>query len=127
MLKNVRDSYGGAAWCLASCPRHCFLAVGCEDGAARQFRYDGGVLEYVKSFPTTGSRILCLAYHPALPRLFMGCDDGTIRCVDEVNRAGYKFCPMYSDSLFSAIYSLLYCLPEESNNQITSFHVIFYK
>ena len=83
-IKNIRDSYGGAAWCLAPCPRSPMLAVGCEDGACRQFRYDGNVLEYTKTLPTTGSRILCVAFHPILPRLFMGCDDGTIRCVDEV-------------------------------------------
>lgn len=85
-IKNVRDSYGGAAWCMASCPRHCLLAIGCEDGATRLFRYDGGVLEYARSLPNTGARILCVAFHPTLPRLFMGCDDGCIRCFDEVSK-----------------------------------------
>jgi WD40 repeat protein len=64
------------------------LAIGCEDGAARLFRYDGGVLEYAKSLPTTGARILCVSFHPVLPRLFMGCDDGTIRCVNESSGQG---------------------------------------
>ena len=83
----MRDSYGGAAWCMASCPRHCLLAIGCEDGASRLFRYDGAVLEYARSLPTTGARILCIAFHPLLPRIFMGCDDGCIRCYDEVRYA----------------------------------------
>ena len=111
LVKHVRDSYGGAAWCLAACRRHAMLAVGCEDGAARLFTYDGGALEYQKSLPSTGARVLCCAFHPAKvhtshlticlartltsptcvpippclpqPLLFLGCDDGTIRCLDE--------------------------------------------
>ena len=83
-VKNVRDSYGGAAWCMSASPRGPFLAIGCEDGAARVFSYDSGSLEYVRSLPTTGSRILSIAFHPVSTRLFLGCADGTIRCVDEV-------------------------------------------
>jgi hypothetical protein len=32
VITNICDSYGGAAWCLASCPRSSILAVGGEDG-----------------------------------------------------------------------------------------------
>lgn len=69
---------------MASCRRHGLLAVGCEDGAARLFRYEDGALEYTRSLPTTGARVLCVSFHPTVPQLFLGCDDGTIRCVEEV-------------------------------------------
>ena len=71
-MKNVRDSYGGAAWCMASCRRHSYLAVGCEDGAARLFQYEDDALEYTRSLPTTGARVLCIAFHPTVPQLFLG-------------------------------------------------------
>ena len=96
IIKNIRDSYGGTAWCLASCPRKPLLAVGCEDGAARLFSYEGGGLEYSRSLPTTGSRILSLAFHPKWSQLFLGCDDGTIRCLDEVGVHVYTFVFTYS-------------------------------
>lgn len=83
-FKNVRDSYGGAAWCLAACPRKPLLAVGCEDGSARSFTYKDGQLEYHRSQAPINTRILSIAYHPTQERLFMGCADGTIRCVEEV-------------------------------------------
>jgi WD40 repeat protein len=71
---------------MAANPRNASLAVGCEDGGVRLFNYDGGVgaLEFMRALPTTGARVLCVAYHPVKERLFIGCDDGTIRCVDEV-------------------------------------------
>ena len=114
MIKNVCDSYGGTVWALAPSPREPLLAIGCEDGAVRLFQYeerqqgaklfsdsfgssfssslsteaalDSGQLSYLKSLPSSGDRVLSVAYHPApdLPRLFMGCGDGTIRCIDEV-------------------------------------------
>jgi U3 small nucleolar RNA-associated protein 4 len=84
-VKNIRDSYGGAAWCLASSARDSLLVVGCEDGAARLFSYEDRSLEYRKSLPTTGSRVLSVAFHPKQPHVYLGCADGTIRCVEEVN------------------------------------------
>ena len=56
--------------------------MGCEDGASRIFSYENGGLEFVKAHPTTGSRILSLAYHPVKSELFLGCADGTVRCVE---------------------------------------------
>ena len=81
---HIRDSYGGAAWCMSLHPREALLAVGCEDGAVRIFSYADGGLEYSKTFPTVGSRVLCVAYHPSQPKLFVGCADGHIRCFNEV-------------------------------------------
>ena len=83
--KNIRDSYGGAAWCLAASVRNPVLAVGCEDGAARLYTYENGSLEYSKSFATTGSRVLSIGFHPKLTQLFYGCADGVIRCIDETS------------------------------------------
>lgn len=85
--KSIRDTHGGAAWCMARNPRSALLAVGCEDGACRIFSFDGS-LEYTKTMPTSGSRILCIAYHPLLPQLMYGCADGTIRCIDEASGRG---------------------------------------
>ena len=89
-------------------PREQFIAVGCEDGIVRVFQYDSnlyhpnddsiawndaaarqegssvGILSYRMSLPTSGSRILSVAYHPVEARIFIGCSDGTIRCMDEV-------------------------------------------
>jgi U3 small nucleolar RNA-associated protein 4 len=84
-IKNIRDSYGGAAWCVASSSRSPVLAVGCEDGQVRIYNYDGANLEFQKTLPVSGSRIVSIAYHPSEPLLFIGCIDGTIRCMDEVN------------------------------------------
>ena len=83
-VKNVTDSYGGAAWCISISPRGKHIAVGCEDGAARIFNYDDNKIEYLKAYQTTGSRILSIAFHPQSSKLFIGCADGTIRCIDEV-------------------------------------------
>lgn len=104
-VTHVRDSYGGAAWCLAVDPKliaaaaaasvsstngarsatsSCILAVGCDDGAARLFTYADGGLEYEKTFPTTGSRVLSVCFHPVLWQLLLGCADGSIRCLDQV-------------------------------------------
>ena len=43
-----------------------------------------GSLSYHASLPTSGSRILSLAFHPVEARIFIGCSDGTVRCMDEV-------------------------------------------
>lgn len=82
--KNIGDSYGGSAFCLSACTRKPLLVVGSEDGAARLFSYENDSLDYVKSLPTIGVRILSIGFHPSMPRIFMGCSDGTIRCVEEV-------------------------------------------
>jgi U3 small nucleolar RNA-associated protein 4 len=81
---NLQDTYSGAAWCLAASPRDNLLAIGGEDGIVRLFRYySSHRIEYVKSLPTSSSRILSIAYHPAKKELLLGCSDGTIRCLDE--------------------------------------------
>jgi WD40 repeat protein len=83
-LSNLHDTYGGAAWSLAASPRSNLLAVGGEDGVIRLFRYTAPhQLEYVKSLPTSGSRVLSLMFHPEKHQLFVGCSDGTVRCLDE--------------------------------------------
>ena len=82
-IKHIRDSYGGSALCMAASALRPCLAVGGEDGVGRLFRYDDGALEYERSLPTTGARILSICYHPTAGRLFLGCADGTIRCVEE--------------------------------------------
>lgn len=82
---NIQDTFSGAAWSLASSPRSPLLAIGGEDGSIRLFRYfDHNRVEYAKSLPTSGSRVLSLAYHPSQPHIFLGCSDGTIRCLHEV-------------------------------------------
>jgi len=83
-IKNIRDTNGGAAWCLAADPLDTLLAVGGDDGAVRLFRYAAGALEYVRTQPTVGCRVASVAFHPLQPKLFIGCADGTIRCVDKV-------------------------------------------
>ncbi|CAN0483380.1 unnamed protein product, partial [Ectocarpus sp. 12 AP-2014] len=58
------------------------LAVGCEDGSVRLFSTEGGGMEYKRSFPSTGSRVLCLAWGPANDVIFAGCLDSMIHCLD---------------------------------------------
>jgi len=101
-ITSVMDTYGGSAWGMASSPREPMLAIGCEDGTVRLFRYSSALysssgattglqeivknsLEYAKSIPTSGARILSIAYHPTDMKLFIGSSDGTIRCLDEVS------------------------------------------
>ena len=83
-IKNVRDTYGGAAWCMTSTSRTQNLAVGCDDGSCRLFSTENDSLEYQRTLPASGSRILSVAFHPSKPQLFMGGADGIIRCVDDV-------------------------------------------
>jgi WD40 repeat protein len=52
-------------------------------GAVRIFSYSDSKLHYLRSLPTSGSRVLSLAYHLTQSRLFVGCTDGTIRCMEE--------------------------------------------
>ncbi|CAM9326903.1 unnamed protein product [Ectocarpus sp. 6 AP-2014] len=80
--KNVRDAYGGAAWCMRPAAPLGLLAVGCEDGSVRLFSTEGGGVEYKRSFPSTGSRVLCLAWGPANDVIFAGCLDSMIHCLD---------------------------------------------
>jgi U3 small nucleolar RNA-associated protein 4 len=107
-IKNIRDSYGGAAWSLAASARSAVLAVGCEDGAARLFTYEGNGLEYLRSFPSAGARVLSLAFHPRLPQLFTGCADGTIRCMEETSgQAVFRLTGDIYRGLSTHIWSLL--------------------
>ncbi|CAN0277610.1 unnamed protein product, partial [Scytosiphon promiscuus] len=80
--KDVRDAYGGAAWCMQPASSLSVLAVGCEDGSVRLFSTEGGGLEYKRSFPSTGSRIISLAWGPANDVMFAGCLDSMIHCLD---------------------------------------------
>lgn len=109
-INHIRDSYGGSALCMAASAQRPSLAVGGEDGVGRLFRYDDGVLEYGRSLPTTGCRILSICFHPTAGRLFLGCADGTIRCVEELT--GRSLFRMLGDQVRGAntlIWSLL-CL-----------------
>lgn len=83
---NVSDTYGGSAWCAACTTithekEECsVIAIGCEDGGIKLFRYDvGGVLEYLKSYPSVGCRILSMAVNANLDNIYIGCSDGLIR------------------------------------------------
>lgn len=80
--KNTRDAYGGAAWCMRPAAALSLLAVGCDDGTVRLFSTDNCGLEYKRSFPSTGSRVLCLAWGPANDVVFAGCLDSMIHCFD---------------------------------------------
>lgn len=80
--KNVRDAYGGAAWCMRPAAALSLLAVGCDDGTVRLFSTENGGVEYKRSFPSTGSRVLCLAWGPANDVIFAGCLDSMIHCFD---------------------------------------------
>lgn len=80
--KNVRDAFGGAAWCMRPAATLSLLAVGCEDGTVRLFSTENGGMEYKRSFPSTGSRVLCLAWGPANDVIFAGCLDSMIHCFD---------------------------------------------
>lgn len=84
------DSYGGACWCIAACPRSTTLLVGCEDGA-RIFDFaTPGEVRYQRSIPSTGCRVLSVAFHPVNPRIYLGCEDGTIRCIDQISLAALQ-------------------------------------
>lgn len=106
-IKSIRDTYGGVAYGLTASHQHSHLAVACEDGVGRVFDYEE-VLEYKKSLPTTGTKVLSIAYHPNPPAtpstsstpstptastpdlLYLGCSDGTIRCIDEFGHSLYR-------------------------------------
>lgn len=83
--KNVRDVFGGAAWCMKAASSSPLLAVGCEDGAVRLFTTEAGGLEYKKSFPSTGSRVLSIAWGAADGVLFAGNANSLIHCFDVVS------------------------------------------
>lgn len=80
--KNVRDAYGGSAWCMRAAPSLGLLAVGCEDGSVRLFTAEGGGLEYKKSLPSTGSRVLSVAWGAGDDVIFAGGDKSLIHCFD---------------------------------------------
>lgn len=78
--KNVRDAFGGAVWCMRASSPLSLLAIGCEDGSLRLFTTEGDGLEYKKSFPSTGSRILSLAWGTTYDVIFAGGADSLIHC-----------------------------------------------
>eukprot|EP01035_Chromulina_nebulosa_P035968 gene35968-48385_t len=91
-IQGIQESYGGAVWSMACCPYDSLLAVSCEDGTVRIFRYgddSGEKLTYLKSISISSSiasqkvAALSVAFHPnsELKRLFIGGSDGAIRCV----------------------------------------------
>lgn len=86
--KNVRDAYGGSAWCMRPSSSLSLLAVGCEDGSIRLYSTEEGGLEYRRSFPSTGSRVLSLAWGPGDDVMFAGCADSLIHCVDVATGQG---------------------------------------
>ncbi|CAM9757783.1 unnamed protein product [Chrysoparadoxa australica] len=86
-LKNVRDSYGGAAWCMASHPVASTLAVGCEDGKAKLFSIEDGSLEFSKSLSSTNSRVLSIAWSADGSCLYLGGADSHVRCVRALDGA----------------------------------------
>lgn len=117
-------------------PRAPLLAVGCEDGVVRLFRYEAGslgsssagdvtgsyltngaqstskgstgILEYARSLPTSGSRVLSVAYHPTEKRLFAGCSDGSVRCMEE--DTGRVLFRMLGDVLRGSVSTLIWSL-----------------
>lgn len=80
--KNVRDVYGGSAWTMRAAAALGLLAIGCEDGSVRLFSVEGGGIEYKKSFPPLGSRVLSLAWGPDNDTIYAGCADSMIHCID---------------------------------------------
>jgi WD40 repeat protein len=84
IIKNIRDSYGGNIWALAANKRDPVLAIGCEDGTAKLFSYRNAELEYLKSTPSSGSRVISICFHPTKPQLYTGGADGVVRVYDEV-------------------------------------------
>ena len=92
----MRDSFGGAAWCVTSTsiieddvsiPALC---VGCEDGTVKVFRYDSNGLEYVRALPTGGNaRILAVAACPKASKhdivnasVYVGSSAGFVHCIN---------------------------------------------
>ena len=66
--------------------------MGCDDGTVRLFDYhdrhsdnSSCRVDYMKTIPSVGCRVLSIAFHPSENKLFYGCADGTIRCVDDVS------------------------------------------
>lgn len=46
-IQGIQESYGGAVWSMACCPYDSLLAVSCEDGTVRIFRFDVIYLKYI--------------------------------------------------------------------------------
>ncbi|KAG5180826.1 quinon protein alcohol dehydrogenase-like superfamily [Tribonema minus] len=78
-LTNVRETYGGPAWSLAIAPHAPIAAVGCDDGAIKLFSLEGDGIEYARTFPTTGSRVLSVAWACDAQVVFAGSADSHIR------------------------------------------------
>ncbi|CAN0254424.1 unnamed protein product, partial [Phaeothamnion confervicola] len=79
---HVRESYGGAVWCMDASRSQPLLAIGCDDGSVKLFSYEGGGLEYSKTFPTTNVRVLSVAWSADDRAIFAGGADGRVRCFD---------------------------------------------
>jgi len=60
-----------------------------EGVEVRKWRTRSGSIEYYKTLPTTGSRIICNAYHPTKEILFGGYVDGSIRSFDAVRESNH--------------------------------------
>ncbi len=117
-IKNVCDSYGGTVWCLEANPgRHADLAIGCDDGTLRVFNYSSNKLVYHKAFPSAGTRILSVSYHPKKPQLFYGCADGIIRCIEE--RSGKNLFRMTGD-LIRGMPTIIWSLKVLSDGTVAS-------
>jgi WD40 repeat protein len=107
-ISNIQDVYGGAAWCIAASPRESVLAVGSEKGFVRLFRYYSiKGLDYSTSISTSTERILSIVYHPVESKLFAGCNDGSIRCIDEVGFLSFLSCHVRSFSPFPVLFVFL--------------------
>eukprot|EP01035_Chromulina_nebulosa_P017615 gene17615-23190_t len=55
LITNIRDVYGGSAWCFDVSPTIQQIAVGCEDGSIRFYIYDkigSHTLEYSRMIPS---------------------------------------------------------------------------
>ena len=84
------------------------LAAACENSAIKIFAYDSGSLQYEKTLPTAGCRVLSVACHPLTSIVFAGCSDGTIRSFDE--STGHSLFRMTGDvrrGMSTVVWSLL--------------------
>lgn len=86
--KNVRDAYGGSAWCMRAAPSLALLAVGCEDGSVRLFSTEDGGVEYKRTIPSAGSRVLSLAWGAGNDVVFAGTANSLIHCLDAATGQG---------------------------------------
>jgi U3 small nucleolar RNA-associated protein 4 len=114
---KVRDSYGGAVWCMAIAAQRPTAAIGCEDGSLKLFSIDGDSLEYAKSFPTTGSRMLSVAWSTDDALLFAGSADSHIRCFNA--KSGQSLYHMQVES-YGDVPTLVWALQSLSDGTLVS-------